>query len=242
MPVTCNAGSFWNTVITKVPRLPLPITPRLIWSEGAAWTASRLPPVSRNVLLFMTLPPSCVVPLSAGSLYSYCTGSPRRRRPVQVLPEKLERALAIDGVRPVEEFDGGGLRHLHLHIVKPTRFRILVGHPFVRRYAVAVPPFHHEGSWRHEVREVGVIHHVGEIELDHVVLASQQVTVTRLDAGVLPDPFVKVPRTDRKGITIEQRRNPNRGLAAIRQAIKSNPVGIDELQAGQPVECSLMLP
>jgi hypothetical protein len=55
MAATRNAGSFWKTVITKVPRLPLPITPRLIWSEDAARTASALPLASKNVLLFMTL-------------------------------------------------------------------------------------------------------------------------------------------------------------------------------------------
>src|ERR1700674_4980790 len=55
MAATRSAGSFWKTVITKVPRLPLPITPRLIWSEGAAWAASMVPPASKNFLLFMTL-------------------------------------------------------------------------------------------------------------------------------------------------------------------------------------------
>jgi hypothetical protein len=134
-----GVNSFWNTVITKVPRPPLPITPRLIWSEGAAWTASTLPPASKKVLLFMTLP-KLRFPVKLHNRTDCVSAD--LRGPVQMLPQKLERALVIDCVRPAEEFDCGGFRHLHLHIVKPARFGVLVRHPFVRRHTVVMSAFY----------------------------------------------------------------------------------------------------
>src|SRR5262249_1339876 len=44
--------SFWKTVITKVPRLPLPITPRTMRSAAKAGDAANVPAVNRNLLRF----------------------------------------------------------------------------------------------------------------------------------------------------------------------------------------------
>src|ERR1039458_5884542 len=40
MALTRNAGSFWNTPITKVPRPPEPITPSVTWSDGGTACAA----------------------------------------------------------------------------------------------------------------------------------------------------------------------------------------------------------
>src|SRR5690348_11846931 len=51
MAPTFTAASFWNVLITKVPRPPAPITPNVIWSlGGTAYATSAPPPASRNVL------------------------------------------------------------------------------------------------------------------------------------------------------------------------------------------------
>ena len=80
----------------------------------------------------------------------------RHRRP-QVLAQKLERALAVDRVRAVEELDLRCGRACPVRVVEPADLGVLVGHPFVGRHAVAMPALHHERTRRHQLRQLGVV-------------------------------------------------------------------------------------
>ena len=115
-------------------------------------------------------------------------------------------------------------------VVKAPHLGEFVGDPFVGRDAVVVPALDHEGPGRDQAREVGVVHHVGEVEFEHVVFAGQHVTVARVDAGGLPHPLVEVGGADGKRIALQQRRDAHRGLAAIGEAVEADPLHVDERQ------------
>src|SRR5689334_21248914 len=51
-----SAGSFWKTVMTNVPRDPLPTTPNTTWSAGAARATVMPAPAIRNILRFIGFP------------------------------------------------------------------------------------------------------------------------------------------------------------------------------------------
>ena len=66
-----------------------------------------------------------------------------RLRPLQVLVQKLERALAVDLVEAVEEFDDGAVAEAE-RVVHPADFGVFVGDPFVGSDTVPVRPFDNE--------------------------------------------------------------------------------------------------
>ena len=59
--------------------------------------------------------------------------------------------------------------------------------------------------------------------------------------GHLAGPVVEVGRADRQAITLQQRRHAHGRLAAVAQAVESDPFGIDLRQRFQPVQDLLVL-
>src|SRR5436309_5068869 len=155
--------------------------------------------------------------------------------------QKLERSFPVYRVWPIEELNLSSLRKTHSGVVKPADLCILVCHPFIRRYTVLVATFYHEWARRHQVRQVGIVHHVRKIEFEHVVLAGQKIAVAGFDTCVLPDPFVEVRRADRKCIAIKKRWHANSGLPSIGKTVETDSRRIDKGQACEPFQRSLML-
>src|ERR1039458_2509681 len=164
----------------------------------------------------------------------------RSVRPVQISFQELESTLAVDRVRPVEVLDRDTIFNLHLR-VEEAGLGKLVSHPLVRRHGIAMPPFHHEGTGGHQIREVRVVYLVRKVELQHVVLLQRHVGIRRLDAGGLPNPFVVVARTDRERIIAEQGRDPHRGFSAVGKAIEADALRVDERLRLEPFQGALVL-
>jgi hypothetical protein len=152
-----------------------------------------------------------------------------------------ERADRVDGMRAVEELDFGAIRNAQAR-VEAADLGVLVGHPFVGRHAVLMAALHHEGARRHEARKVRIIHHVGEVEFQHVVFLRQHVAVARGRARRLPDPLVEIGGADGECVAIEQRGHAHRRLAAVRQAVEADARAIHEGQSAEPLQQALVLP
>src|SRR4051812_32394578 len=75
--------------------------------------------------------------------------------PVQVFVQKLEGALAIDGVAAVEEFDLGFVPKSEL-IVKPPRLREFRRDPRIEADAIVMPALDHERAGEDEVAQLRV--------------------------------------------------------------------------------------
>jgi hypothetical protein len=157
-----------------------------------------------------------------------------------VLAEELERALAVDRVRSVEEFDFGAVAQAQL-IVEAADLGVFPGHPLVGGNAVVVAPFDHERARRHEVGQLGVVGDMPHVPLEHFVFGREDVAVLVAVGRVFAHPLVEVAGADRQAIFRQHGRHANRRLAAVRQAVKRNPPGVDVRQRGQPGNRSLVL-
>ena len=98
-----------------------------------------------------------------------------------MLAEEPERALAVDRVRAVEEFDFGAVAQAQL-VVEATDLGVFPGDPFVGGNAVAMAPLDHEGTRRHEIGQLGVVGDVPHVPLEHFVFGREDVAVLVTDA------------------------------------------------------------
>src|SRR5439155_24496257 len=69
----------------------------------------------------------------------------------------------------------------------------------------------------------------------------RHVRARAVDARGLPDPFVEVARAYGKRVAIEEGRDSDRRLAAVRKAVEPHPLPVDEGKTLQPIECLLVL-
>src|SRR5579883_1606359 len=133
-----TAGSFWNTVITNVPRLPLPITPRTTWSAGAAaWAAIAPAALSRNIRLFDRIAFPLVSPQRADDLIRCDRGRPvfldvfdHELRSALVAHERAPRGI-VHGVGQIANQNAplAPLRHLpdRKRAVQDAQIRVNAG-------------------------------------------------------------------------------------------------------------------
>ena len=94
-----------------------------------------------------------------------------------MLVEKVERALAVDGVRPDEPFDFAAVADAELGGVEEAHLGELVGDRFVGGHAVEVAAFDHERTRGDQGGHLGVIERAAEIEFEDLVLAGPDVAV-----------------------------------------------------------------
>ena len=154
--------------------------------------------------------------------------------------QEVEGALAVDGVRPVEELDLGSVAQAQLDVL-PSGLGELVGHPLVGCHAVVMATFDHEGARDHEPAELGVVEGVAQVELGHVVLAAIQVAVGRPCRDVLPNPLVVVGRANAQAVAVDDLRDTHGRLAAVAQSIERHARGVHEVLRGQPIQDDLVL-
>ena len=119
-------------------------------------------------------------------------GSVSLRRPFQLLLQELERADAVDLVRPVEVLDLRPLRQLQ-PAVEPAHLGVFVGHHLVDAHAVVVAALHHERPRRDQGRHLRVVERVAQVELGHLVFAREHVAALEIDRGVLATHSLKSP-------------------------------------------------
>ena len=129
---------------------------------------------------------------------------------------------------------------IHL-VVELAHEGVFEGDPLVDAHWVVMAALDHKGPGRHQIGQVGVVENIGEVEFVHVVFLGQHVALRRKDIGRLPDPLVEVAGADRESILIEQGRHADGCFAAVRQAVKADPPGIDKRKAGKPIQGLLML-
>src|SRR3954453_848600 len=82
---------------------------------------------------------------------------------------------------------------------------------------------------------------MAQVPFGHVILAAEDVAVGRIDGGAFLNPVVKVGRTDRKRVAIEDRGNSHGAFAAIRKSVKADALGINKRKRLQPIQDLLVL-
>lgn len=90
--------------------------------------------------------------------------------------QELERALAVDLVEAVEEFDVGAVAEAE-RVVHPADFGVFVGDPFVGSDAVPVAAFDHERSRGEQRDHLGVVERRAHVEVRHLPLDREQEAV-----------------------------------------------------------------
>src|SRR5262245_15818791 len=97
-----------------------------------------------------------------------------------------------------------------------------------------MPPFNHERPGCNQAGELGVVEARANVELHLGKVLAVGKAVFRRQVRILPDPFGKVPRTDRQRVVFDYGWNIYRRLSAIRKAIESDSVARNEGKTPQP--------
>src|SRR4051794_38972669 len=103
----------------------------------------------------------------------------------------MEPASAIGGVWAVEPLGPRPITRAQLGVTA-DHFRTFVADPFPGADAVPVPTLDHEPTRLDEQGHLGVVESVGEVPLEDLVLAGEEVTAGILDPRILPHPLVKI--------------------------------------------------
>ena len=110
----------------------------------------------------------------------------------------------MDGVWSGKPFDFAAIADSQFGLVEVADLGEFVGHPFVRRHAVEVTTFHHEGAGSDQGCHFGVIEGATQIEFKYFVFTGPDITVRSQGGSILPHPIVEIGRADGQAIIGDQ--------------------------------------
>src|SRR5262249_5176745 len=145
--------------------------------------------------------------------------------PAKMLSQKFYRTLPVDAVRTIEKLDARAVPNAGLIIIA-ANLGVFVSDPLVKPDSVTMTALDHKRPRRNHHGHLGMAGHVRQVKFVHLVLHTEHVTVGQIGRGELANPLVEIAGADRKRVSLFERRNSQRGLASVGEAVECDTLRV----------------